>query len=151
MSYSKCAQIAIFMWPTWGPPGSCRPQVGPMLAPWTLLSGCFQRVSVSKRGPWSNCGYFSLDNIVPVLSWGGILLSVSIIYSVARLPLSGTECNFPIGLYRCVQIVRDTDHTLDISLVPDAPLKPNVRDHGFCCLTEWSMLKIEEYRIATLL
>ena len=28
------------MW-TWGPPGSCRPQVGPMLAPWTLLSGTF--------------------------------------------------------------------------------------------------------------
>ena len=27
------------MGPTWGPPGSCRPQVGPLLAPWTLLSG----------------------------------------------------------------------------------------------------------------
>ena len=27
------------MLPTWGPPGSCRPQVDPMLAPWTLLSG----------------------------------------------------------------------------------------------------------------
>ena len=26
------------MGPTWGPPGSCRPQMGPMLAPWTLLS-----------------------------------------------------------------------------------------------------------------
>ena len=24
---------------TWGPPGSCRPQMGPMLAPWTWLSG----------------------------------------------------------------------------------------------------------------
>ena len=32
-------QIAKFMGPTWGPPGSCRPQMGPMLAPWTLLSG----------------------------------------------------------------------------------------------------------------
>ena len=29
------------MWPTWGPPGSCRPQVGPTLAPSTLLSGKF--------------------------------------------------------------------------------------------------------------
>ena len=28
------------MGPTWGPPGTCRPQMGPMLAPWTLLSGC---------------------------------------------------------------------------------------------------------------
>ena len=32
-------QLARFMGPTWGPPGSCRPQMGPMLAPWTLLSG----------------------------------------------------------------------------------------------------------------
>ena len=32
-------QIAIFMGPTWGPPGSCRSQVGPRWAPWTLLSG----------------------------------------------------------------------------------------------------------------
>ena len=31
--------IARFMGPTWGPPGSCRPQMGPILAPWTLLSG----------------------------------------------------------------------------------------------------------------
>ena len=34
-----CTQIARFMGPTWGPSGSCRPQMGPMLAPWTLLSG----------------------------------------------------------------------------------------------------------------
>ena len=33
------AQIAKFMGPTWGPPGSRRPQMCPMLAPWTLLSG----------------------------------------------------------------------------------------------------------------
>ena len=32
-------QVTRFMGPTWGPPGSCRPQMGPMLAPWTLLSG----------------------------------------------------------------------------------------------------------------
>ena len=36
---SKGPQIARFMGPTWGPPGSCRPQVDPMLAPCTLLSG----------------------------------------------------------------------------------------------------------------
>ena len=33
------SKIAKSMRPTWGPPGSCRPQMGPMLAPWTLLSG----------------------------------------------------------------------------------------------------------------
>ena len=29
------------MGPTWGPSGSCRPQMVPMLAPWTLLSGSY--------------------------------------------------------------------------------------------------------------
>ena len=40
-------QIAKFMGPTWGPPGSCRSQMGPMLAPRTLLS---------RKGPlaWEN-------------------------------------------------------------------------------------------------
>ena len=36
--YTIATQIARFMGPTWGPPGSFRPQMGPMLAPWTLLS-----------------------------------------------------------------------------------------------------------------
>ena len=40
--HKKCIfQITQFMRPTWGSPGSCRPQMGPMLAPRTLLSGCF--------------------------------------------------------------------------------------------------------------
>ena len=37
------SHIAKFMWQTWGPTESCRPQVGPTLDPWTLLSGiCFR-------------------------------------------------------------------------------------------------------------
>ena len=46
-------QIARFMGPTWGPPGSCRPQMGPMLAPWTLPSGNLEGANVpdiSTRG-----------------------------------------------------------------------------------------------------
>ena len=39
-------QIATLTWPTRCPPGSCCPQVGPMLAPWTLLSGA----TLSGRG-----------------------------------------------------------------------------------------------------
>ena len=38
------SQIARFMGPTRGPPGSCRPQMGPMLVPWTLLSGINYKV-----------------------------------------------------------------------------------------------------------
>ena len=42
-------QVAKFMGLTWDPPGSCRPQMGPILVPWTLLSGKLtQHVS-----PWS--------------------------------------------------------------------------------------------------
>ena len=35
----KPTLIARFMGPTWDPSGADRTQVGPMLAPWTLLSG----------------------------------------------------------------------------------------------------------------
>ena len=34
---STTSQIAMFMGPTWDPSGADRTQVGPMLAPWTLL------------------------------------------------------------------------------------------------------------------
>ena len=45
VSINNPSQIAKFMGPTWGPPWSCRPQMGPMLAPQTLLSGLFSSVS----------------------------------------------------------------------------------------------------------
>ena len=38
-SVTRRTQIVRFMWPTWDPPGADRTQMGPMLAPWTLLSG----------------------------------------------------------------------------------------------------------------
>ena len=37
--------IARFMGPTWDLPGADRTQVGPMLAPWTLLSGVAQQAT----------------------------------------------------------------------------------------------------------
>ena len=39
-------QIARFMGPACGPPGSCRPHMGPMLVLWTLLSGKLTRQEV---------------------------------------------------------------------------------------------------------
>ena len=36
---NEITQIGKFMGPTWDPSGSCRPQMGPTLAPGTLLSG----------------------------------------------------------------------------------------------------------------
>ena len=35
----RTTMIARFIGPTWGPSGAVRTRVGPMLAPWTLLSG----------------------------------------------------------------------------------------------------------------
>ena len=54
----EISQIARFMGPTWDPPGSCRPQVGPMLAPWTLLSGMFTELFVAHNVSdlTANCG-----------------------------------------------------------------------------------------------
>ena len=40
--------------PTWGPPGSCRPQMGTMLALWTLLSGY-----TDNKCQHNLCTYFS--------------------------------------------------------------------------------------------
>ena len=43
------ALIARFMRPTWGPPGADRTQVGPMLAPWILLSGSLRLTQNGKH------------------------------------------------------------------------------------------------------
>ena len=48
---------ARFMGPTWGPSGTDRTQVGPMLAPWTLLSGA---LLLRKR-----CGYHHIYMMSP--------------------------------------------------------------------------------------
>ena len=40
---TNASQITKFVGPKWGPPGPCRPQMGPILAPWTLLSELFDR------------------------------------------------------------------------------------------------------------
>ena len=46
--FSLASQIARFMRPTWGPPGSCCPQVGPMLAAWTLQTGLIFMIIMTK-------------------------------------------------------------------------------------------------------
>ena len=63
--------IARFMGPTWGPSGADRTQVGPMLAPWTLLTGILKhdtskfvatllfghRVNINRLGPFITISY----------------------------------------------------------------------------------------------
>ena len=65
------SQIAKFMGPTWDPPGTCRPQMGPILAPWTLLSGLLHNVAIqgmatgpnmAGEGPWTDCYNITYDS-----------------------------------------------------------------------------------------
>ena len=42
-------QIANFMGPIWGPPGSCRPHKGPMLAPRTCYQGTYCHVDPEEQ------------------------------------------------------------------------------------------------------
>ena len=53
--------IARFMGLTWGPSGADRTQVGPMLAPWTLLSGLVLRIP--------HTAHFLWFDIMPCPSW----------------------------------------------------------------------------------
>ena len=55
--------IAKFMGPTWGPSGANRTQVGPMLAPWTLLSGSaliFPSTYIYTKLGWCNWNKYPL-------------------------------------------------------------------------------------------
>ena len=51
--YGRQSQIARVVWPTWGPPGSWRPQVGPMLAPWITFLAYHQQLLWA--GSWNTC------------------------------------------------------------------------------------------------
>ena len=62
-------QIAKFVGPTWGPPGSCRPQMGPMLAPCTLLSGY-----VLDKSNISYWGRVCFTEFGLVCLWAGVVI-----------------------------------------------------------------------------
>ena len=55
--------IARFMGPTWGPSGADRTQVGPLLAPWTLLSGICLVASLYLIKCWGVISWV-LDNTI---------------------------------------------------------------------------------------
>ena len=60
-------QITKFMGPTWGPPGSCRPQMGPMLTPWTLLSG-----------PWWQSWHYGKSSFQWYVKWISVCMGVCV-------------------------------------------------------------------------
>ena len=54
-------QTAKFMGLTWGPAGSCRSQMGPMLAPWTLRAGTILQM------PRQHCCCCCISKMIRVL------------------------------------------------------------------------------------
>ena len=62
------SQIAKFMGPTWGPPGSCRPQMGPMLTQWTLVSG-YLTFAFSVNGQDWDCTDSSIPSPWKTRAW----------------------------------------------------------------------------------
>ena len=79
-----CPQIAKFMGPTWGPPGSCRPQVGPMLAQWTLLSGHNYRTLLVKAlefGSQKHVTHAVQLGTTPHYTWYSVQMPIGIIQS----------------------------------------------------------------------
>ena len=97
---SAVTQIAMFMGPTWGPPGSCRPQMCPMLAPWTLLSGIQTLGSCSNpQRPWM------------ITISHSFLLDVSIYSLVVELTWQIHNGNIPqmtLGCLKCGKWSRQT-------------------------------------------
>ena len=47
-----------------GPPGSCRPQMGPMLAQWTLLSGQYFHKPVQAEKLYINKSWSHIDTLI---------------------------------------------------------------------------------------
>ena len=97
-----CSQIAKFMGPTWGPPGSCRPQVGPMMAPWTLLSGVLY---IAQQGSLASSFYVhyndvTMDAIVSQIT--SLTIVYSTVYSDAdqRKHQSSASLAFLRGIHR---------------------------------------------------
>ena len=57
-------KITKFMGPTWGPPGPCRPQMGPMLAPGTLLSGMLVMGKNTEIYIVHICMFHTFENVI---------------------------------------------------------------------------------------
>ena len=93
LARSVTSQIAKLMGATWGPPGLCRSRMGPMLAPWTLLSGillfyAYSYVSVAQSeilySPYTSVCYPLFVMIILSKHWS-LASHSSILHMVASL------------------------------------------------------------------
>ena len=65
----RVSQIARFIGPAWGPSGMDRTQVGPMLAPWTVLSGMLYLLVSSRSNQCSGSIVVILHTLYHTWVW----------------------------------------------------------------------------------
>ena len=106
------------MGPTWGPSGSDRIQVGPMLAQWTLLSGigwksCFEYAPRPPVGPVPLWRFFYFEPIGTAVRWGSHTMALIQVTSYWP-PATFALVRRPIPMFWYVQnICRDpADQTI---------------------------------------
>ena len=92
--------IARFMGPTWGPSGADRTQVGPMLAPWTLLSGTLR--------PSQNSRHFAAD----ISKCSSLYEKGCIYYKMSRKFVCNGPINTKSALVQVMALSNDEKHLL---------------------------------------
>ena len=148
-------QIARLMGPTWGLPGSWRPQMDPMLTPWALLSGaltiCFYHNMHHGARLFRDyhCNYFPAPSpITAKLLWpypryrstrlSKIAVTLLVISSFVALLPTRSDTSYSMGIYNCQQLniskfvlmtpIRDTLGRLSIKLSSYHQRDPHVKN-----------------------
>ena len=96
----KITKIAKFMGPTWGTPGSCWSQIGPMLAPMNLAIRALAALKLHAMYG----GHYIYHNLVYISSWFEDWRSIFKRHLKSNMRISFNVCGFHL-----------TDLTVDIS------------------------------------
>ena len=91
------SQIARFMGPTWGPPGSFRSQMGPMLTPCTLLSG----MATDELASYISCHHITSSHGIIDCVQCGILIFLRVKFSNLQCFCDKEWCDLQIYLFIC--------------------------------------------------
>ena len=119
------------MGPTWGPPGSCQPQVGPMLAPWTLLSGNVLGIHVE-----GDCG---MPPRSTVFSMALYVLCFSLQYLKLKHQLNTVRSQSYMVHYHLAFLLSHNEHMVIIPFHHDAN-GINTSSGGVCCHNAWGCM-----------
>ena len=123
--------IAKFMGPTWGPSGANRTQVGPMLAPWTLLSGMLYNKTHPycwKCFSWHRDWCFHLGNVLIAfidicyetgfnMKWWYFQLQQQwVLLKINTLRPGENGRHFPDDIFKCIFLNEDIWISIQFSL-----------------------------------